>query len=102
MHRTTVAFAEKLFKRAKIKATAEGLNISEVLRILLTRWVRGEVSLEEPSESRRILVERAMSSFAMWRDRDPDTFLEESRAGLAVRDRELEDARMDSRQRRNH
>ncbi len=100
MHRTTVAFTEKLFRQAKIKATSEGLNVSEVLRALLERWVRGEVTVKEPGDSRQAIIDRAMGTFGMWNDRDPDRFIEESRAGLAKRDHELEDARLDSRQRR--
>ncbi len=85
MHRTTISFSERLFRKAKLKATSEGMTVSEVLRNLLERWIGGEVGLgKEPSPEDR--AERALASFGMWRDRDPDEFLEESRVGLEHRD----------------
>ncbi len=85
MHRTTIAFSERLFRKAKLKATSEGVTVSDVLRNLLERWIKGEVGLdEEPSPEAK--VERALASFGMWRDRDPDEFLDESRVGLEHRD----------------
>ncbi|MEE8390631.1 MAG: type II toxin-antitoxin system MqsA family antitoxin [Anaerolineae bacterium] len=36
----------------------------------------------------------ARKAFGMWSDRDPDEYLAHSRAGLALRDQEVEDARM--------
>ncbi len=96
MHRTTISFSERLFRKAKLKATSEGVTVSQVLRNLLERWIRGEVGLgKEPLPEDR--AKRALASFGMWRDRDPDDFLEESRTGLERRDKELDDARLDSR-----
>ena len=95
MHRTTLAFSEKLLRKAKLKAASEGVTMSEVLRQLLERWASGEVDLREsPGEAAR--VERALSSFGIWRDRDPDELLEQSRVGLRRRDEELNDAGMGS------
>lgn len=94
MHRTTVSVPEGLFHRAKDKAAAERVPLSEVLRKLLDRWVAGEVAIEPKDRRHRNTVERAKDTFGMWRDRDPDTFLEESRGGLKTRDREIEDARL--------
>ena len=42
MHKTTVTFSERLFRKAKLKATSEGTTVSKVLRILLERWIQGE------------------------------------------------------------
>lgn len=94
MHRTTLNIPEGLFRRAKVKAASERVPLSEVLRSLLDRWVTGEVELEGGSRSRREAVERARKTFGIWRDRDPDALLGESRAGLDDRDREVEDARL--------
>lgn len=94
MHRTTLNVPESLFRRARVKAAAEGVPLSEVVRGLLARWVTGEVGLEGEERSRRETVERARATFGLWQDRDPDAFLAESRAGLKARDREVEDARL--------
>jgi hypothetical protein len=96
MHRTSITFPEKLFRRAKLRAAAEGTTLSEVLRKLLESWTRGELSLatEEPENARK---RTAMASFGIWRDLDPDVVLESSRRGLSERDEELTDARVDSR-----
>jgi hypothetical protein len=94
MHRTTLNLPEGLFRKAKIKAASDGLPVSEVLRNLLDRWVRGEVELETEHMSRREAVKRARETFGLWRDRDPDSYLASSRAGLSERDREIDDARM--------
>lgn len=94
MHRTTLNIPEGLFRKAKVKAAAERVPLSEVLRNLLDRWVTGEVALETGDRSRRETVERARRTFGMWRDRDPDAVLDESRASLKGRDREIEDARL--------
>ncbi|HSF14830.1 MAG TPA: hypothetical protein VLK65_04695 [Vicinamibacteria bacterium] len=96
MHRTSITFPEKLFRRAKLRAAAEGTTLSEVLRKLLDRWTRGELSIapEEPEDVQR---RKAMASFGIWGDLDPDVVLESSRRGLWKRDEELADARVDSR-----
>lgn len=94
MRRTTLSVPDGLFRRAKVKAAAVRLPIPEVLRRLLDLWVAGEVMIEPKDHRSRNAVERARKTFGMWRDRDPDTFLEESRAGLKSRDREIEDARL--------
>jgi hypothetical protein len=94
MHRTTLNFPESLFRKAKVKAAAEGIPLSEVVRHLLGRWVTGEVDLEGEERSRRETVERARGTFGLWKGRDPDAFLAESRAALKARDREIEDARL--------
>ena len=96
MHRTSFTFSETLFRRAKLKATAEGTTVSEVLRALLNLWTRGEISLDS-GDPQEILKKKALDSFGMWKDRDPDAFLEESRSGLNERDRDLTDARLDAR-----
>ncbi len=95
MHRTTIAFSERLFRQAKLKAASEGVPLSQVLRKLLERWIKGEVRLDK-EPSREDIVEQALASFGMWRDRDPDELLRESRTGLERRDEELKNARVDS------
>jgi plasmid stability protein len=95
MHRTTFTFSENLIRKAKVRAASEGLSLSDVVRRLLARWVAGELRLDsEPP--REALIRTALGSFGMWRDRDPDRFLAESRAGLDRRDGETKDARMGS------
>jgi len=94
MHRTTLNLPDRLFRSAKIKATSERLPLSEVIRGLLDRWVAGEVDLGGGDRSRQEAIERARRTFGMWRDRDADEFLRESRKGLSERDREIEDARV--------
>lgn len=96
MHRTTINFPEELFQQAKQKATTEGTTLSQVLRRLLTHWIRADASLEASNDSPQAIVEKALSTYGMWQDRDPDQFLQDSRAQLKDRDRELSDARLDS------
>lgn len=95
MHRTTVTFPEALVRKAKLKATAEGVSLSEVLRKLLDRWIRGEIRMESP-DPRKEVEERALATFGIWKDRDPDEYLSRSRQGLSDRDAKLEDARVDA------
>jgi len=92
--KTTVRFPADLLKEARIKAINEGLSLSEVLRRLLRLWLRGKVTLETTEDTSR-QIQLARESFGMWSDRDPDEYLARSRAGLALRDQEVEDARMD-------
>ena len=92
MHRTTINFPEELFQQAKQKAETEGTTISQVLRQLLTHWLRPEASVEESHDSSQAIVEKALSTYGMWQDRDPDQFLRDSRAQLKDRDREVNDA----------
>ena len=91
--KTTVRFPADLLKEARIKAINEGLSLSEVLRRLLRLWLRGKVTLETTEDTSR-QIQLARESFGMWSDRDPDEYLARSRAGLALRDQEVEDARM--------
>ena len=95
MHRTTIAFPQNLIRKAKLKAASQGISVSEVLRKLLVRWVDDEIPLES-ERPRKALAERALGSFGMWRDRDADDYLQESRSGLARRDAELTDAQLDA------
>lgn len=94
MHRTTLNIPDRLFRNAKIKATSERLPLSEVIRGLLDRWVAGEVDLGGGDRSRSEVVERARKTFGMWRDKDSEHFLRDSRSGLSDRDREIENARV--------
>ena len=94
MPRTTLNLPDRLFRRAKVKARSESLPLSEVIRSLLDLWVAGEVDLGGGDRSRREAVERARKTFGMWRDRDAEKFLRDSRSGLGDRDREIEDARL--------
>ena len=96
MHRTSITFPEKLFRRAKLRAASEGRTLSDVIRSLLERWLEGDVfaGREKSEEARK---RAALKSFGMWSDRSPDTFLEDSRSSLTRRDEELEDARVDTR-----
>ena len=96
MHRTTINFPEELFQQAKQKATTEGTTISEVLRRLLTDWIAPTASREGGNDSQRAIVKKALSTYRMWQDRDPDRFLQDSRAQLKDRDRRLRDAGLDS------
>ncbi len=83
MHRTSIAFPEKLFRRAKLRAASEGRTLSDVVRSLLERWLEGDVSADrgELEEARK---QAALESFRMWSDRNP--FLEDSRQSLRIRD----------------
>jgi hypothetical protein len=97
MHRTTIILPDELFQQAKKKAAAEKSTVSEVLRQLLTHWVAEKARTEAREKPGQIAIETALSTYGMWKDRDPDQFLRESRAHLASRDQELQDARLDSR-----
>ena len=96
MHRTTIALPEELFREAKKKAAAEDISVSAVLRQLLTDWVAGKTQMGEKKRPDQATIEKALNTYSMWGDRDPDDFLQESRARLARRDQELKDARLDS------
>jgi len=95
MHRTTINIPDSVFHRAKIKALREDVTLSEVLRDLLVGWVAGEIRLSSEDRSPEELVTLARAARGMWADRDPDTYLAASRAGLKERDEELEDAWLD-------
>ena len=97
MQQTTIAFPEDLLQQAERRAAAEGLSLPEVVRRLLTQWVRGGESSRAQPEVADGLIEKALSSFGMWGDRNLDEFLRRSRMGLTDRDQELDDARLDSR-----
>lgn len=96
MHRTSITFSEKLFRRAKLRAASEGRTLSDVIRSLIERWLEGDVSANR-AESEEARKRAALESFGMWSGRSPDTFLEDSRSSLARRDEELEDVRVDAR-----
>ncbi len=96
MHRTTIILPDELFQRAKKKAAAEKSTVSEVLRQLLTHWVTEKARMEGQEKPGQTVIEQAVSTYGMWKDRDPDQFLRESRAHLTSRDQELQDARLDS------
>jgi len=96
MHRTSITFSEKLFRRAKLRAASEGRTLSDVIRSLIERWLEGDVSANR-AESEEAKKRAALESFGMWSGRSPDTFLEDSRSSLARRDEELEDVRVDAR-----
>jgi hypothetical protein len=96
MHRTTITLPDELFRQAKKKAAMENVTVSEVLRQLLAHWVTGKTRIDEKKETAQAVIEKALSTYGMWRDRDPDEFLQESRAHLVSRDQELKDARLDS------
>jgi predicted CopG family antitoxin len=96
MHRTTITLPDELFQKAKKKAAKEKSTVSEVLRKLLAHWVTSKARLEENEKTRQSTAERALSTYGMWSDRDPDQFLRESRVQLTSRDQELKDARLDS------
>ncbi len=96
MHRTSITFPEKLFRRAKLRAASEGRTLSDVIRSLLERWLEGDVSADR-ADSEEARKRTALESFGMWRDRSPDAVLEDSRSSLSRRDEELENARLDAR-----
>ncbi len=91
--KTTVRFPADMLKEARIEAIRQGLSLSEVLRRLLRLWLRGKIVLEAEEDTSR-QVQLAREAFGMWGDRDPDEYLAQSRAGLSLRDREVENARM--------
>ncbi len=90
--KTTIRLPADVFREARIKAINEGLSLNEVLRRLVRLWLRGKVTLEDTQDSHKIRLAR--EAFGMWGDRDPDEYLACSRAGLTLRDQEVEDARM--------
>ena len=92
MSMTTIDLPPELIERAQGKANRENLDIAEVVRRLLARWVSGDVKIE--SEDRARLAQRARRSRGIWKDRDPDAYLAASRAGLSTRDEDLDDARL--------
>lgn len=95
MSAMTVDIPGELLDQARTKARRENLSVDEVLRHLLARWV---VEDREPAEPiRQTILARARASRGIWRDRDPDQFLTESRAGLKKRDEDLQSARLDAR-----
>lgn len=96
MHRTTINVSERVFRQAKIKALREDVTVSEVVRELLARWVDDEIELERSDRERDRQVALAREARGMWAGRDADAFLSRSRAGLADRDEELADARVDA------
>ena len=46
-HRTTVRLPEDLHRRVKAKAALKGCTVSDVFRLLLEKWDRGEIELPE-------------------------------------------------------
>lgn len=44
MHKYTMNIPRDLFVKAKIKAMVEGMSLSEVIRELLTEWIRDQKS----------------------------------------------------------
>ncbi len=96
MHRTTIALPGELFQQVKKKAAAEEISVSEVLRRLLTDWVAEKTRRDEKKEPDHAAIEKALSTYGMWGNCDPDDFLQESRARLTRSDQELKDARLDS------
>jgi hypothetical protein len=91
--KTTIRLPADIFREARIKAINEGLSLNEVFRRLVRLWLRGKVTLEDTQDSSS-KIKLAREAFGMWSDRDPDEYLACSRAGLTLRDREVEDARM--------
>ena len=96
MHRTTINVSEPVFRQAKIKALREQVTVSEVIRELLARWVADEIDLDPGKQARERRVALARAAHGMWADRDPDSFLAASRAGLSEHDEELAHARLDA------
>jgi hypothetical protein len=88
----TVDLPPELIERAQGRATRENLDLAEVVRRLLTRWVSGDEKIEP--ENRVKLAEQARRSHGIWKDRDPDAYLVASRTGLSERDEDLGDARL--------
>ena len=96
MYRTTVNISERVLREARIKALREDVTVSEVVRELLARWVADEIELDRRERARDRQVALAREARGMWADRDSDSFLAASRAGLSERDEELADARLDA------
>lgn len=96
MHRTTINISEPVLQQAKLKALREERTVSEVIRELLGRWVADEIDLDTGKQARDRQVALARAAHGMWADRDPDTYLAASRAGLQERDEELTYARLDA------
>lgn len=79
MPRITLIIADELFREAATKATSANLPLEKVILELLERWVDGDEVLTKEGRPRRAMVANARRSFGIWRDRDPDAFLRESR-----------------------
>ena len=94
MERTSLSLPADLLREAKIRAAAQGITVSHVVRTLLAAWIHGEVTLDSSRSQRAMALERAWKSYGMWKERDPDSFFRESRAGLPHRDQEVRRARL--------
>jgi len=95
MNRTTLTLTDDLLRRVKGKAASEGVSVSAVVRSLLARWLEGKVDLKERREAEPTVASKALASFGIWRDRDPDEVLREVRSGWSERDQKLRDAGLD-------
>lgn len=94
--KTTLRLPQSLLREARVKAVREDLSLSEVIRRLLRLWLSGQVEAESAARrQRQVMIQLAREAFGMWSDRDPNEYLTRSRARLALRDQEVEDARMD-------
>lgn len=80
MPRITLIIADELFREAATRATSANLSLEEVVRELLERWVDGDEVLTRDGIARSAMVADTRRSFGIWRDRDPDAILRESRA----------------------
>ena len=93
--KTTLRLPQSLLREARVKAVRQGLSLSEVIRRLLRLWLSGQVEAESAaSRQRQAMVQLAREAFGMWNDRDPNDYMTRSRARLALRDQEVEDARL--------
>ena len=96
MENATITIPELVFERAKTKAQKEDRAVDQLVSDLLDRWVAGEIHLPTPGRSREELVALARAARGMWADRDPDRYPAAGRAGLAEREKEFGNARLDA------
>ncbi len=68
-----------------MSAPLEGVSLSEVVRGLVARWVTDEVAVSESDTTRQQTLDKAIASYGMWSDRDPDEFLRQSRINAEER-----------------
>ncbi|MCP4592205.1 MAG: hypothetical protein GY842_15845, partial [bacterium] len=71
MYQANIALPDDLFRQAERKASSEGVNLSEVVRSLVARWVTDEVTTSESDTTRQQTLDKAIASYGMWSDRDP-------------------------------
>lgn len=80
--------AARIEQHGELHLSALPLQVGEDVEVII---LRAEAA-SRPADS----INLARAARGMWADRDPDTYLEESRSALSERDEELKRARMGS------